>query len=154
MSSRNLPAYLKKLCKRHQNQQGHAGLHTKSMERAMEIILANYSIFMAHIESLSQRDSQALKWAEIEGLCKKWLQGKYSMHLAVFLDILTPIKVFSLTALQEVHDPINTIKKINEFSWTMTKLKMLICNSLDESSKRLTNFTKFLKEVPLTENVG
>ena len=61
VSSRNLPAYLKKLCKRHQNQQGHAGLHTKSMERAMEIILANYSIFMAHIESLSQRDSQALK---------------------------------------------------------------------------------------------
>ena len=76
------------------------------------------------------------------------------MHLAVFLDILTPIKVLSLTALQEVHDLINTIKRINEFSWTMTKLKMLICNSLDESSKRLTNFTKFLKEVPLTENVG
>ena len=34
----------------------------------------------------------------------------------------------------------------------MTKLKILIGNSLDESSKRLTNFTKFLKEVTLTEN--
>ena len=45
------------------------------------------------------------------------------MHLAIFLDILTPIKVLSLTTQQEVHDPVNTIKRINEFSWTMTKLK-------------------------------
>ena len=34
----------------------------------------------------------------------------------------------------------------------MTKLKILIDNSLGEISKRLTNFTKFLKEVTLTEN--
>ena len=52
---------------------------------------------------------------------------------------------------QEVHDPVNTIKRINEFSWAMTKLKILIGSSLDESSKRLTNFMKFLKEVTLTE---
>ena len=55
---------------------------SKSME--MEIILANDGIFMAHIESLSQTVSQALKRAEIETLAKKWLQGKYPMHLAVF----------------------------------------------------------------------
>ena len=52
-----------------------------------------------------------------------------------------------LTTQQEVHDPVNTIKRINEFSWTMTKLKILICYSLDESCIRRTNFTKFLKEV-------
>ena len=50
----------------------------------MEIILANYGIFMAYVESLSQTDSQALKWAEIEGLAKKWLQGKYLTHLTMF----------------------------------------------------------------------
>ena len=42
------------------------------------------------------------------------------MHLAMFLDILTPVKVLSLTTEQEVHDPINTIKRINEISLTMT----------------------------------
>ena len=52
-----------------------------------------------------------------------------------------------LTTQEEVHDPVNTIKRINEFSWTMTKLKILICYSLDESYIRLTNLTKFLKEV-------
>ena len=103
--------------------------------RAMEIILANYNIFMAHIESLFQKDSKVLKRAEVEGLAKKWLQGKYPMHLPMFLDIVTPIKVLSLTTQQEVHDPVNTIKRINEFSWTMTKLKILIGSSLDESSK-------------------
>ena len=106
---------------------------------------------MAHIEPSSQTDLQALERAEIEGLAKKWLQGKHPMHLAMFLDIFTPIKVLSLTTQQEVHDPANTIKRINEFSWTMTKLKIFIGNSLDESSKRLTNFTKFLKEVTLLE---
>ena len=74
------------------------------------------------------------------------------MHLTVFLDILTPIKVLSLTTQQEVHDPVNNIKRINEFSWTMTKLKILISNSLDKSSKQLTNFTKFLREIILTDN--
>ena len=37
--------------------------------------------------------------------------------------------------------------ELNEFSWTMVKL-----NSLDWSSKRLTNFAKFLKKVTLTDN--
>ena len=82
---------------------------------SMEIILANYGIFMAHIESLSKTDSQSLKQAEIEGLAKKWLQGKYPIHLAMFLDILTSIKVLSFTTQQEVHDFVNTIKRINEF---------------------------------------
>ena len=120
--------------------------------RAVEIILANCSIFMADIASLSQTDSQALKWAESEGLAKKWVQGKYSMHLAMFLDILRPIKALSLSTEQEVHDPVNTIKRINEFLWTMTKLKLLISNCVDEHRKQLTNFMKFLKEVTLTES--
>lgn len=34
----------------------------------------------------------------------------------------------------------------------MAELKILIGNSLDESSKQLNNFTKFLKEVSLTNN--
>ena len=34
-------------------------------------ILANYSIFMAHIKYFSQTDSQALKWVEIKSLVGK-----------------------------------------------------------------------------------
>ena len=49
-----------------------------------------------------------------------------------------------------VHYPVNTIKRINEFSWTMVELKILIDRSVHESCKRLTNFTKLLKEITLT----
>ena len=38
------------------------------------------------------------------------------MHLAMFLDLLTAIKVLHLTKQQEVRDPVDTTKRINEFS--------------------------------------
>ena len=45
----------------------------------------------------------------------------------------------------------STVSRSKQFSWTMVKLKILIGNSLDGSSKRLTNFTKFSK-VTVTGN--
>lgn len=53
---------------------------------------------------------------------------------------------------QNVLDSINIIKRINEFFWTIAKLKILVVNSLNESSKLLTKFTKLLQEVPVTNN--
>ena len=44
-----------------------------------------------------------------------------------------------------------SIKGVNEFSWATVKLKILISNSLDGSSKELTNFAKFL-QATLTGN--
>ena len=52
--------------------------------------------FLTHLESLAQTDSQALKRAELVGFAKKWAQAKYPIHLALYLDILQPIKVLSL----------------------------------------------------------
>ena len=45
---------------------------------------------------MAQTDSQALKRAELVGFAKKWAQAKYPIHLALYLDILQPIKVLSL----------------------------------------------------------
>ena len=50
--------------------------------RSMEIILANYGVFLTHLESLTQTDFQALKRAELVGFAKKWVQAKYPIHLA------------------------------------------------------------------------
>ena len=65
--------------------------------------------------------------------------------------------VLSLTTYQEVHYPVNTIKRINEFSWTMVELKILIDRSVDESCKRLNQFYKISKinnfDITLTDNV-
>ena len=39
--------------------------------RAMAIVLQNYGIFIAHLESLAHTDYQSLKKEEIEGFAKK-----------------------------------------------------------------------------------
>ena len=56
-----------------------------------------------------------------------------------------------------VHYPVNTVKRINEFSWTMVELKILIDRSVHESCKRLNQFYKIAKrnnfDITLTDNV-
>ena len=113
---------------------------------AMEIVLKNYGIFIAHLESLAQTDSQELKRAELHGFAKLWRQAKFPLHLAIYLDILQPIKVLSLAMQQDTHDPVAQIKQVNEFSWTMAKLNALLTQSIDKTATRLTNYTKFIKE--------
>ena len=46
---------------------------------------------MAHMESLSQTDSQATKRAELGGFVKKWKHASFPIQIAILLDILSPI---------------------------------------------------------------
>ena len=56
------------------------------------------------------------------------------MHLVMFLGLLTTIQVFGLITQQEIHKSVNTIKIINEFFWTMRKLKILIFYKISRRS--------------------
>lgn len=114
---------------------------------AMNIFLKNYGIFITHLESLSQTDSQALKRSEIEGFVKKWQNAKFPLHMAMYLDVLTPLKVLSISMQQEKHDPVYMLRNVKEFNWSMEKLQLLVENSFDGTSKKLTNYTKFLSSV-------
>ena len=49
----------------------------------------------------------------------------YPMYMAVYLDILSPIRRISLAMQQEIHDRGKVIKQIKEFMWTMAKLFIL-----------------------------
>ena len=108
-------------------------------------------IFISHLESLAQTDSQALKRAEIEGFTKKWQQAKFPLHIALYLDVLTPLKVLSVSMQKEDHDPVLMLRRIQEFGWTMSKLQTLVLDSLDGSTRRLTNYTKFLGDLVRNE---
>ena len=131
MISRDSKKYLQKL----QKQSKSTGiLWIERKIRAMEKILPIYGIFMAHIEPLSQTDSQALKRVEIKKVVRKWFHGNYPMHLAMFFSLLTPIQVFSLTTQCEVHEPVDSIKRINESFWTIGKLKILIFYKISKRS--------------------
>ena len=57
----------------------------------MEILLRHYGTYVAHMESLSQTDSQATKRAELREFVKKWKHASFPIQIAIFLDILSPI---------------------------------------------------------------
>ena len=107
---------------------------------------------MQHLESLAQTDSQSLKRAELKGYAKKWMNAKYPIHLAIYLDVLTTLKVISLRFQKEIHDPVTAVRHITEFNWTTAKLKLLNDHSLEDNATRLTPFSKFLKEKSINEN--
>ena len=88
----------------------------------MNIFLKNYGIFITHLESLANTDSQALKRHEIEGYTKKWQNAKFPLDIAMYLDVLTQLKVLSASLQQEKRDPVYMLKNVHEFNWSMSKL--------------------------------
>ena len=86
---------------------------------------------MTHIESLSQKDSQTTKKAELLGFVKKWKHPSFLIHIAIILDVLSPIRRLSIAFQQKEHDPVKAVRQIQEFNWTMTKLKILTESSLE-----------------------
>ena len=117
---------------------------------AMKKLLENYGGYMVHLESLSHTDSQALKHSEILGRIKTWRHAMYPMYMAVFLDILSPIRRIQLAMQQEIHDRVKVIKRIKEFTWTMAKLVILL-EQVMENTNILTNFKKFLNSITVNE---
>ena len=79
---------------------------------SMNIFLKNYSIFITHLESLANTDSQALKHHEIEGYAKKWQYAKFPLHIAMYL-VLTQLKVLRVSLQQEKHDPVYKLRNVH-----------------------------------------
>ena len=90
--------------------------------KAMEIVQNNHGVYIKHLESLAQTNSQALKSADIVGEAKKWKNAKFPIHLAIYLYMLTPLKILSLAFQNEIHDSVVAIRQIREFKWTIAKL--------------------------------
>ena len=93
---------------------------------------------MTRLESLGITDSSALKKVEIEGYATLWKPASYVIHAAIYLDVLSPIKRLSLAMQQERHDPVKTVRRIQELTWTMVKLKVVIDKSLDKEGSVMT----------------
>ena len=110
----------------------------------MEIGLQSYGPYPAHVESLVQTYSQPLKPTELTGYVNKWKHATYPKYMTLYLDILAPSRRLSLAYQQDVHDHVKAIRRIQEFTWTMAKLQMLIDESLEKPESILTQFNKLL----------
>ena len=100
---------------------------------AMEIILENYGAFMTHVESLSQTDSSWESRAKLKGYLKQWKDASVPIYMAMYLDILSPFRKLSLGFQQDLHNPVKAVRRIQEFTWTMAKLQLLIEMDLDST---------------------
>ena len=115
--------------------------------QAMERILGNYGPYMTHLEQLPHSNSQPKKQEEIKGYLNKWQDAGYIIHMAIFIDILSPLRRLSLSMQHENHDPVKIIRCINEFTWAMSKLRLIMENSLDGNEKTcLQNFISNVKK--------
>ena len=74
--------------------------------QAMERILGNYGPYMTHLEQLAHSDSQPKRREEIKGYLNKWQDAGYVIHMAIFIDILSPLQRLSLSMQHENHDPV------------------------------------------------
>ena len=92
-----------------------------------------------------------MKRHEIEGYAKRWQYAKFPLHIAMYLDVLMPLKVLSVILQQEKHDPVCMLRNVHEFNWSMPKLQLLVENTFEGSTKKLTNYTKFLSLVEQNE---
>ena len=72
----------------------------------------------------------------------------------MYLDVLTPLKVLSVSLQQEKHDPVYMLRNVHEFNWSKcqnVKMQLLVENVFLGSTKKLTNYTKFLSVVEQNE---
>ena len=104
----------------------------------MKNVFKNWGVYMTHIESLTQTDSQAKRMSELQDFLRRWKQAKYIIHIAIYLDVLAPIRQFSLSFQQNQHNPVKAVKRIKDFTWTMAKLTLLIDQSLESNTDSLT----------------
>ena len=54
------------------------------------------------------------------------------MHIAIFVDMLSPMRRLSFLFQRNKQDSLKVTRCLNEFTWTISKLRLIIENSLDE----------------------
>ena len=68
---------------------------------------------------------------ELKGYLLKWKVASILISLAIYFDILSPLKQLSLSFQQELHDLVKAVYHIQDFNLTMVKLKLLVDESLE-----------------------
>ena len=109
---------------------------------AMKIALENYGEYIGHHKEASKNDS------EIQGFLKKWMmRARIPFQLAIYLDILSPIRRLALGMQDEKHDPVKQVRRIQEFDLIMKKLEKVLSRTFNEDSNVLTYYKRLIRDI-------
>ena len=107
---------------------------------AMKIALENYGKYIGHLREASKGDS------EMQGFLKKWTRARIPFQLAIYLDILSPIRRLSLGMQDEKHDPVKQVQRIQHFDLIMGNLQKVLSESFDENNNVLTYYKRLIQD--------
>ena len=115
--------------------------------RATQIALDHYGPLIHHIESLSQTDSQPKQRAQLSGFLRGWKHASLPLSMSIYLDVLSPLRNMDLSFQKDCHDPVKAFRRVQDFTWNMAKLKLLIEGSLDSLNSIMATYKKFLRQI-------
>ena len=75
------------------------------------------------------------------------MRARIPLNLAIYLDILSPIRRLALGMQDEKHDPVKQVRRIQEFDLIMKKLEKVLSRSFDADSNVLTYYKRFIRDV-------
>ena len=53
------------------------------------------------------------------------------LSMSIYLDVLSPMRLLRLSFEEDLHDHVKAVCRVQEFTWTVLKLQILIGNTLD-----------------------
>ena len=77
----------------------------------------------------------------------------FPIHTAIFVDVFNLIQNLRIAFQQEEQDPVKVAQQIEEFNWTMAKLKILFESSLDGQSTLLTHYKQPLGKIDAQNDI-
>ena len=113
----------------------------------MQIALDPYGSLIHHIEFLLQTDLQPKRRAQLSGFLKRWKHALLPLSMSIYLDVLSPLRNMSLSFQKDRHDPVKAFHQVQDFTWNMAKLQLLIKDSLDSLNSIMATYKKFLRQI-------
>ena len=97
---------------------------------AMKRILSKYGAYISHLTALAEDASvKSADRAKLVGYMKKWLDAKYLLGCAVFVDLLTPCAIFSKTMQ---FDSLDILGALTSLLHTVKSTNILSTGSLQQ----------------------
>ena len=111
---------------------------------AMKRVLSKYGAYTNHLTALSEDSSvKSNDQVKLRGYCHKWVNAKYLLGCAFYVDLLSPCAVFSkvlqsdnLDVLAAFMSLLRTVKEINKLSSLPLEKWPIYASTLRRSSWR------------------